>query len=88
MAFICFTAHPTEGWSANTIYTVLNSTLPDAYKPKSTTIAAGVDGSGDFTDTQFCAFLAEDTTGNIKIATKEKSTTGYFSCNMCYPIHG
>lgn len=87
LVHISFLCHPKDSWSANHIYTVLTSTLPDEYKPEYMTYSSGVKMNGDGTDVNNCAFIANPN-GNIQVAVGEKVTTGYFLCNMTYVCVG
>lgn len=87
LVHISFMCHPKDSWSANQIYTVLTSTLPDEYKPEYRTYSSGVKMNGDGTDVNNCAFIVQPT-GDINIAVGAKVTSGYFLCNMTYVCVG
>ena len=92
LIFISFTVHPTGSWTCHKQYTVFNSTLPSKYTPQIESISAGLAANGDMTDQALCGFIVEQGTGNIKTTISKEATpgkvTGYFSCNMVYPIKG
>lgn len=87
LVHISFMCHPKDSWSADRIYTVFTSTLPDAYKPEYITYSSGVKMNGDGTNVNNCAFIMQPT-GDINIAVGAKVTSGYFLCNMTYVCVG
>ena len=80
IAFIC---HPKNSWSADQIYTVFTSKIPNKYKPRDLIYSLGVKMNGDATDVNNCAFIANPN-GSIQIAVGDKVTSGYFLCDMTY----
>lgn len=80
IAFIC---HPKDSWSADQIYTVFTSKIPNKYKPRDLIYSLGVKMNGDATDVNNCAFIANPN-GSIQIAVGDKVTSGYFLCDMTY----
>ena len=87
LVHISFLCHSKDSWSANQTYTVLTSTIPNEYKPRTLVYSSGVKMNGDATDINNCAFIANPN-GNIQIAVGEKVTSGYFLCNMTYVCVG
>ena len=80
IAFIC---HPKDSWSADQIYTVFTSKIPNKYKPRDLIYSPGVKMNGDATDINNCAFIANPN-GSIQIAVGDKVTSGYLLCGMTY----
>ena len=80
IAFIC---HPKDSWSADQIYTVFTSKIPNKYKPRDLIYLPGVKMNGDATDVNNCAFIANPN-GSIQIAVGDKVTSGYLLCGMTY----
>lgn len=85
---LVFMAHPSNTWTPNKMYTVLNSTLPKYYRPYYDIYAPGLDVNGDSTSPNVCAFNVSWETGDVRITTGEKNTNGYFYCNLTYILTG